>query len=92
MEVKDAHLVVSLVGRPMLLGDAVGRHHDACAIVTEITVHERFLPLVVAKKFQECGDLLVGRTEETTRGNADMLHSEGFDGALLGSLFGSGAS
>src|SRR5580658_7993336 len=86
MEVKESHLVICLVGGPMLLRHPVCSDHDTRAIVAEIAVHEYFLFGIVANQFQKGSHLVVGRAKEGASGKTDVTHSESLDDNSLGRL------
>lgn len=84
MEVKESHLVIRLVGGPMLLRHSVCGDHDTRAIIAEIAVHEYFLFWIVANQFEKSRDLVVGGAKEGAGGETDVTHAETLDDNPLG--------
>ena len=88
MEVEGAHLVVSLIGGPMIFGDAVGGDHYAGAIVAKIAVDEDFFAGVVVQELKEGRDLIVSGAKKGAGGDADIAHAGSLHGFLLRFIFG----
>jgi len=68
---KGHHFGESLVGGPMLKGDAIRSYENARAVVAEGAVHKDFLGRRFAKKRKESRELRRRRIRECTNGNAD---------------------
>jgi hypothetical protein len=89
VEVEGEHLVVGLIGGPMVFGYAVGGNDYAGAIVAKVAVDEDFFPRVVAQELEKRSDLIVGGAEKCAGGYADVAHAGRLNRFLLRVSFAS---
>lgn len=87
MKMEKTHLVIGLVGGPMLLGHAVCGDHHAGAIIAEVAMHKDFIFGMVSAQLEKLGNLIVAGSQVSARGDRHVAHSQRFNGALLRRLW-----
>jgi len=78
VETEEIHFSYGLFRSPFLRNHAKGGDENAGAIVTEMAVHEDFLPRIVVEKREKLHDLFVGWGRPAIYRNVDEAHAERF--------------